>query len=107
MARRAMPSRSSPISEEAPQSIRKFAVWPTTWKQVLRRPPEPNASPQPTNCRCMAQAFGVTRSWAAALGEPHQQPDRHHDDGAEQEIAPCPVDRIPAHVPDRADKPLE
>src|SRR5690348_11253833 len=97
MASRAMRSPASPISDDAPQSIRKFACSPTTWKQVLSRPPEPNASPQPTNCKCM-------RSGPAALGEAHDQPDRHHDDSAEQEIAPRPYDCVPAHVPDARDQ---
>ena len=50
---RAMPSRFSAGSEEAPQSIKKLTAAPVTWKQVLSRPPEPNASPQPTNCSCI------------------------------------------------------
>src|SRR5579883_462081 len=37
------------IIAEAPQSTRKLA-WPrSTRKQVLKRPPEPNASPEPRN----------------------------------------------------------
>src|SRR5580704_13636229 len=40
-------------SEVAPQSISALTSLPTRWKQVLNRPPEPKASPQPTNCRCM------------------------------------------------------
>src|SRR5215469_6727066 len=100
IASRAIPSRSIPINEDAPQSIRKFARRPTTWKQVLSRPPEPNASPLPTNRRCM-------RSGPAALGKAHQEPDRHHDDGPEQEVAPQPYDGVPAHVPDAQDQVVD
>ena len=53
MASRAMPSRFSAGSEEAPQSIRKLTLAPVTWKQVLNLPPEPSASPQPTNRNCI------------------------------------------------------
>src|SRR5882724_7682087 len=42
-----------------------------------------------------------------ALGEPHHQPDRDHDDGTEQEIAPQPDEGVEAHVPDRADQPFD
>src|ERR1700694_1504466 len=105
IASRAMPRRSSPTSEDAPQSIRKFALSPATWKQVASRPPEPNASPQPTNCRCMAKC--PRGSAPGAPGEPKHQPDRHHDDGAEQEIAPHPHDGVEPHVPDRARQPLD
>src|SRR5258705_2047929 len=37
------------IIAEAPQSIKKLASRRLTKKQVFRRPPEPNASPQPRN----------------------------------------------------------
>src|SRR5436190_12132276 len=40
-------------SEVAPQSTSALIFRPTRWKQVLNRPPEPKASPQPTNCTCM------------------------------------------------------
>src|SRR5262249_52172293 len=82
---------------------KKFARSPTTWKQVLNRPPEPKASPHPTNWRCMSTPALAL----AALGQPHDQPDRHHQDGAEEEIAPHPDDRVPPHVPDGADQPLD
>src|SRR5579859_4062144 len=51
MALKSIPSRFSPITDEAPQSIRKLLCSPVRWKQVLSRPPLPKASPQPTNCR--------------------------------------------------------
>ena len=53
MSLRAMPSRFSAGSDEAPQSIRKLVPWPVTWKQVFDRPPEPSASPQPTKRNCI------------------------------------------------------
>ena len=40
-------------NDEAPQSIRKLTEAPATWKQVLNLPPEPSASPQPTNRNCI------------------------------------------------------
>ncbi len=43
----------SATMEVAPQSISALKSRPTRWKQVLNRPPEPKASPQPTNCKCM------------------------------------------------------
>ena len=53
MASRAMPRRFSAGSDDAPQSIRKLTRSPVTWKQVLNLPPEPSASPQPTNRNCI------------------------------------------------------
>ena len=53
MSSRAMPSRFSAGSDDAPQSIRKLTRAPVTWKQVLNLPPEPSASPQPTNRNCI------------------------------------------------------
>ena len=53
MASRAMPRRFSAGSDDAPQSIRKLTWAPVTWKQVLNLPPEPSASPQPTNRNCI------------------------------------------------------
>src|SRR5262249_18124938 len=46
---RSIASRFSAISDEAPQSIRKEVRLAATWKHVLKRPPDPNASPEPTN----------------------------------------------------------
>src|SRR5689334_22275047 len=92
-----MPRRFSAGSEVAPQSIRKLTAAPVTWKQVFWRPPEPNASPQPTNCSCI----GCLRLPPAE--DARQQPDRDHDHGAEQEVAPQPVDGIEAEIP----QPLE
>src|SRR5260370_5460067 len=43
------PKRRIEIIAEAPQSIRKLASPRLTKKQVFKRPPEPNASPQPRN----------------------------------------------------------
>ena len=38
------------------------------------------------------------------FSEPDQKPDRHDDDGAEQEIAPQPAQDIEAHGPDLDDE---
>src|ERR1700724_3143913 len=95
-----MPQRARPVSDDAPQSMRKFAESPATWKHVLSRPPDPKASPQPTNCRCMASA----RVRPPAPDDPHHDPDRHHDHGPEQEIAPQPDQRLPALAPDVRDQ---
>ena len=40
---------------------------------------------------------------ARGAEQPRQQPDRDHDHGAEQEVAPQPVDRVEAEIPE----PLE
>src|SRR3984957_18509128 len=53
MALRSIASLFMATSEVAPQSISALIPLPTRWKQVLNRPPEPKASPQPTNCRCI------------------------------------------------------
>src|ERR1043166_6676615 len=57
MALRSMPSRFKPMSDEAPQSMRNDVRAARTWKQVLRRPPLPKASPQPTKVTCMDAQF--------------------------------------------------
>src|ERR1700716_3814511 len=36
---------------------------------------------------------------AGRAGHPRQQPDRDHDHGAEQEVAPHPVDGVEAEIP--------
>ena len=48
---------------------------------------------------------GLAEELASArrVDEAHDQPDRDHDHGAEQEIAPHPGDRVEAHFPDAAD----
>src|SRR5207245_1832426 len=46
-----------PMSEEAPQSMRNEVRAARTWKQVLRRPPLPKASPQPTKVTSMDEQF--------------------------------------------------
>src|SRR5271166_3872275 len=53
MALRSILSLFMATSDVAPQSISALISLPTRWRQVLNRPPEPKASPQPTNCRCM------------------------------------------------------
>src|SRR3984957_3281339 len=53
MSSRLIASLFMATSEVAPQSISALISLPTRWKQVLNRPPEPKASPQPTNCRCI------------------------------------------------------
>jgi len=63
---KATPFALRAIREEAPQSIRKFACLPVTWKQVLNRPPLPNASPHPINCTF---TFGLYFTFLEALVE--------------------------------------
>ncbi|MEY9287674.1 hypothetical protein ABH979_000748 [Bradyrhizobium ottawaense] len=53
MSSHAISSRFSAGRADAPQSIRKLASRPETWKQVLSLPPEPKASPQPTKRNCI------------------------------------------------------
>src|SRR5262250_2590350 len=96
---RAMPRRFSAGSDVAPQSIRKLTAAPVTWKQVLYRPPEPKASPQPTNCSCIGCTRLRSYRGLPPAKNARQQPDRDHDDGAEQEIAPQPVDGIEPEIP--------
>ena len=50
MAFGSMPNLRIAIIEEAPQSMRKAPRLSLTWKHVLKRPPLPNASPEPRNC---------------------------------------------------------
>src|SRR5690242_12142895 len=100
MSLRAMPSARIAGSAEAPQSISAFTPSPTRWKQVLERPPEPNASPQPTNCRCIGSA-------PAAFGQTHEEPDGDNEDGAEQEVAPQVHHCVESQIPDPADHPLD
>ena len=69
---------------------------------MFYRPPEPKASPQPTNCRCIAVTRVRDLSPARRAEQPRQQPDRDHDHGAEQEVAPQPVDGVEAEIPDAA-----
>ena len=52
-ALRSIPRCLSATREVAPQSINAFTLAPVRWKQVLKRPPEPKASPHPMNCRRM------------------------------------------------------
>ena len=63
--------------------------WPTWSARTPRRSP-----PSRGRAELTQRPFG-------ALHEPHDQPDRDHDHGAEQEIAPQPAHRVEAHVPDR------
>src|SRR5437588_2413034 len=97
-----MPNRFSAGSDEAPQSIRKLTSRPVTWKQALDRPPAPNASPQPTKRNCIGYdpVFREKLSSARGAEQPRQEPDRQHDHGAEQEVAPQPVDGVEAQIPD-------
>ena len=44
---------------------------------------------------------------ARRIDQPHDDPDRDDDHRAEQEIAPELAHRVPAHVPDVADQPLD
>src|SRR5579863_4570793 len=54
-------------TELAPQSISTLKSRPTRWKQVWKRPPDPKASPQPTNCNCMNGPWDVW-FWERCLG---------------------------------------
>ncbi len=83
MALRSIPSRFIAMSEEAPQSIRNRVRSAVTWKQVLKRPPEPKASPEPTNVSRMPppvsgadERSNPTRVRAAArrVGHPFFRP---------------------------------
>ena len=49
MSSGATPRRFIAGSEDAPQSISRLVCAPVRWKQVFDLPPEPKASPQPTN----------------------------------------------------------
>src|SRR5579875_1132256 len=49
-----MPNLRMAIIEDAPQSTRKAPIRSRTWKQVLKRPPLPKASPDPRNCTSIA-----------------------------------------------------
>ena len=50
-------------------------------------------------------AAARSKSWPFGHAhEAHDQPDRDHHDGAEQEIAPQPAHRVEAHVPDVQDE---
>src|ERR1700694_1524367 len=51
--------------------------------------------------------YGNQRTWPASdlsparrAEHPRQQPDRYHDHGAEQEVAPQPVDGVKAEIPE-------
>src|SRR5262245_54361627 len=44
---------------------------------------------------------------AGATEQPRQQPDRDHDHGAEQEVAPQPVDGIEAEIPQPPEQGLD
>src|SRR5919201_6650938 len=50
MAFGSMPNLRIATIEEAPQSMRKAPRRSRTWMHVLKRPPLPNASPEPRNC---------------------------------------------------------
>src|SRR4051794_41374614 len=64
MRLRSIPSRFSATSEVAPKSSAIAAAAVSMKKHVFARPPEPNASPQPTTVRRMA-----SRLRAGAGGE--------------------------------------
>src|SRR5579863_9234030 len=59
MSLRLIASLCIATTELAPQSISTLKLRPTRWKQVLNRPPDPKASPQPTNCNCMNGPWDV------------------------------------------------
>src|SRR4030095_12871550 len=92
----------------APQSIRKLTLVPVTWKQVLNLPPEPSASPQPTNRNCIGCSPPLDGlSPARGAEQPRQQPDRDHDDSTEQEVAPQPVNGVKTEIPQPAEQGLD
>src|SRR5438067_2365847 len=49
------PCARSATGADAPQSIRTVRPAAARWKQVLWRPPEPNASPEPMILSCMSR----------------------------------------------------
>src|SRR5215510_9441795 len=106
MSSRTMPARFSAGNEDAPQSIRKLTCAPVTWKQVLNLPPEPNASPQPTNRNCIG-CHPLRSATARRAEQARQEPDRDHDHGSQQEIAPQPVDGVEAEIPEPAEQELD
>lgn len=55
---------------EAPQSMRKLAAPRSTKKQVLNRPPEPNASPEPRNFNRMSILLSLSAQKNAREGGP-------------------------------------
>src|SRR5215475_11635363 len=107
MSSRTTLARFSAGNEDAPQSIRKLTCAPVTWKQVLNLPPEPNASPQPTNRNCIGCDPFLRSAPTRCAEYPRQEPDRDHDHGAQQEIAPQPVDGIEAEVPETTEQKLD
>ena len=68
-------------------------------RRAMRRWPSDERPPSKLIER---RRIGAARRSAAArrLGQPDQEPDRHDDDGAEQEIPPQPAHDIEAHSPD-------
>src|SRR6185295_18896245 len=81
-----MPCAFNATCVDAPQSIRNVLSTASRRKQVLNRPPEPNASPQPTMVSRMsgrgARAFADLRMPAAQIGEVL----RHDEFGGPHEI---------------------
>src|ERR1044071_3444376 len=80
----------SATGADAPQSIRTVRPSVTRWKHVLWRPPEPNASPEPTMVRRMsgrrAHALTDLGMPAAKIREflGHDQLRRPHEVDGEQ-----------------------
>ena len=60
-------------------------------------------TPQPTESQLHRLLPPVSATAARRAEQPRQQPDRDHDHGAEQEVAPQPVDGVEAEIP----QPLE
>src|SRR5262249_59454354 len=74
----------------------------TRWAVMPRRSP-----PRRGRVDRLRGAGRVAAALARCLGEPHDEPDRDHQHGAEQEIAPQPAYRLPSHVPDGVDEPAD
>src|SRR5258708_38950735 len=87
-----MPSFFKAIRLEAPKSMAKRRLGVSTRKQVLNRPPEPKASPQPTNVtlvvmrrdRSSGVRVGRTPGALEFRLQPARQPQGEHADVAHE-----------------------
>src|ERR1700722_6323719 len=85
MSLRGIASLFIAVSELAPQSMRILVSRPVRWRQVLNRPPEPKASPQPTNCSRIEDLRNTPKGCGAAppvfnfAGRRFSSRDEHHN----------------------------
>src|SRR5262249_12764827 len=77
-------------------------VSPTRWAAPRQGPP-----PRRGRRDRLWGPARVAAALARCLGEPHDEPDRDHQHGAEQEITPQPAYRLPSHVPDGVQEPAD